>query len=286
MHISDLFTEAAKDKRAVSHFNVSNLEMLHAVARASQKTAMPIMIGTSEGEAAFIGYKTAVALVRIIADEYGISLVLNADHHKSVEAAERAIDAGYESIHIDLSKLPYEENVAGVTEVVSYARASGRDISVEGELGVLTTDSSKVYEGEIVVRPEDLTSPEQAAEFVERTGINRFAPAVGNFHGISTKTEKHLDIERIAAIRAALPKHVAIVLHGGSGTSNDQFRAAIEAGITNVHVSTELRIAYLTTLIEALKEHPQETAPYKLFSSVVDAVERAAEDRIRLFSHL
>src|SRR3989338_11643600 len=144
-----------------------------------------------------------------------------ADHQKSVEAAKEAIDAGYDSVHIDLSKESYEKNLAGTKEVVEYAKAKNPDISVEGELGFLPTDSSKVFSEEIKINPEDFTKPDQAREFIESTGINRFAPAVGNFHGMSTKMEKKLDFERIKAIREAMPAEVALVLHGGSGTSDD-----------------------------------------------------------------
>jgi len=281
--LKDILLQARKDARGLGHFNISNLEMLTGILEAAKEANAPVMIGTSENEAQFIGYRTAVALVKAAQEEYGIPMFLNADHHKGVEAAKAAIDAGYGSVHIDLSRIPYEENIAGTKEVVEYARTSGRDISIEGELGVLATESSKLYEGEVAVRPEDLTSPEQASEFVERTRVDRFAPAVGNFHGISVKTEKKLDMERISAIRAVLPESVALVLHGGSGTSDDQLQEAIRRGIANVHISTELRVAYTEALRKSLAGHPKETTPYKIFPLVVEAVTVAARARFQLF---
>lgn len=279
-----ILSERYRGHSAIGHFNISNLEMLRAIAMAAQETDMPAMIGTSEGEAKFVGYTTAVAMVRAVAEEYSVDLFLNADHHKSVEAAKHAIDAGYESIHIDLSKLPFEENVVGTRAVVEYAHAKDIHISVEGELGVLATDSSKVYEGEVVVRPEDLTSPEEAAEFVERTGVNRFAPAVGNFHGIAAHTEKKLDFDRIEAIRNIVPEEVAIVLHGGSGTSDDQLREAIKRGVANIHISTELRVAYSDALRKFLVGNPEETTPYKMFPSVSESVKEIVKNRMLLFT--
>ena len=281
--LKDILLQARKDARGLGHFNISNLEMLQGILEAAKEADAPVMIGTSENEAQFIGYRTAVAMARAAAEEHGVPVFLNADHHKSVEAAKAAIDAGYESVHIDLSRIPYEENITGTKEVVDYARASGHDVSVEGELGILATESSKLYEAEIVVRPDDLTSPDQAKDFVKRTGVDRFAPAVGNFHGISVKTEKKLDMERISAIRAVLPESVALVLHGGSGTSDDQLQEAIRRGVANVHISTELRVAYTEALRKSLADNPGETTPYKIFSPAVKAVKNVVGQKLTLF---
>ncbi len=283
MTLTQILLAHTKAHTAVGHFNISNLEMLRAILEAAKETGSPVMIGTSEGEAEYLGRKEMVALVQAYRKDWGVEAVLNADHHKSVEAAKAAIDAGYQSIHIDLSKLPFEENVAGTRAVVEYAHAKDIHISVEGELGVLATDSSKVYEGEIIVRPEDLTSPEQAAEFVERTGVNRFAPAVGNFHGMAAHTKKQLDFERIEAIRKIVPEEVAIVLHGGSGTSDDQLQEAIRRGVANIHISTELRVAYSGALRKFLADNPEETTPYKMFPSVIQAVRTVVLERVQLF---
>lgn len=281
--LAEILTKARTNNQAIGHFNISNLEMLRAVAMAAKEAGMPVMIGTSEGEAAFIGYRTAVGMVRAVAEEFGVLLFLNADHHKSVEAARRAVDAGYKSVHIDLSKLPYEENIAGTKRIVDYARASGRDVSVEGELGVLATESSKIYESAISIDPASFTTVEQAAEFVEKTGVNRFAPAVGNFHGISKVQEKKLDMDLIARIRSMIPEQVALVLHGGSGTPDADIREAIRAGIANVHVSTELRIAYSDALRKTFADNPEETTPYTLLSPAVESVKAVAVQKILLF---
>src|SRR3989338_921979 len=284
MTLTQILFVHTKEHRAVGHFNISNLEMLRAILEAAKEMGSLVMIGTSEGEAEYLGRKQIVALIEAYCEDWGVEAILNADHHKSVEAAKAAIDAGYQSIHIDLSKLPFEENIAGMHAVVEYAHAKDIHISVDGELGVLATDSSKVYEGEIVVRPEDLTGPEQAAEFVERTGVNRFAPAVGNFHGMATHTKKQLDFDRIEATRKILPEEVAIVLHGGSGTSDDQLQEAIKRGVANIHISTELRVAYSSALRKFLADNPEETTPYKMFPSVIHAVRTVVLERVQLFT--
>jgi fructose-bisphosphate aldolase, class II len=284
MTIHELLFEAYKNKKAIGHFNIATLEMLHGIIEAAKVQNVGVLIGTSENEADFIGRKQTVALIQAVREETGLPIFLNADHHKSVEAAKRAIDAGYDSVHIDLSKEPYEKNLAGTKEVVQYARTSGRDISVEGELGYLPTDSSKTFDEAVEINPDDFTKSEQAKEFIEQTGINRFAPAVGNFHGMSTKTEKHLDFARIAEIRATMPQELAMVLHGGSGTSVDQVSQAIKTGMNNVHISTELRVAYTSSLRKALADMSDETTPYKLLPPVIEAVKAIVIEKLTLFN--
>ncbi len=282
--LQEILTQARHEHKAIGHFNISTLEMLRAIAEAAKEAGgVPALIGTSENEAQFLGYRHAVALIQSFREEYKLPFFLNADHHKSVESAKKAIDAGYDSVHIDLSKLPYEENLTGTKEVVEYARASKREISVEGELGYLPTDSSKVFDEAVEINPEDFTKPKQAQEFIKKTGIDRFAPAVGNFHGMSTKMEKKLDFERIRLIRDAMPEEVAFVLHGGSGTSHEQIRQAVQLGMNNVHISTELRVAYTEALRKSLADHPDETTPYKLLPDVVDAVKKVVFQKLVLF---
>jgi fructose-bisphosphate aldolase, class II len=284
MNLREYLQQARKEERAVGHFNVSTLEMIRGIlAGAKEAGVFAVMIGTSEGEAAFIGRLQAVALIKAFREEYGIPVFLNADHHKSVEAAKEAVDAGYDSIHIDLSKLPYAENRNGTKEVVLYAKERNPNISVEGELGYLPTDSSKLYKENVVIDPESLTKPEEAAAFVLETGIDRFAAAVGNVHGIAAN-EPQLDFSRVQNIRSALPEHIAFVLHGGSGIPNVQIRQAITCGINNVHVSTELRLAYTRALRESLAARPEETTPYKLMPLSVNAVKQIVIEKLALFS--
>ena len=279
--LNEILERATTEHWAVGHFNISNLEQMRVIVRMGKELGSPVMIGTSEGERSHIGLLEAVALRDAFRKEFGIPIFLNADHSKSVQTAKAAIDAGYDSIHIDLSACPFEENVRGTTEIVAYARAKDRSTSVEGELGYLGGES-KIEKEKIEIKPEDLTKPDEARAFVHRTGVDRFASSVGNSHGISID-EPAIDIDRIRAIRHMLPASVSMVLHGGSGIPSEQIRAAIEAGIANIHVNTDIRVAFVGGLREAIAEHPNETTPYKLFPEAEEAMAKVIEERIRLF---
>lgn len=281
-NLNSYLRKATSEHWAIPHFNVCNLEQLRGVALAAAELKAPVMIGTSEGERGLWTPEGAVALVAALEEKYCVPLFLNADHTHSVALAKVAIDAGYPSVHIDLSKLDFAENVKGVAEVVRYARKHGKNISVEGELGMLATDSSTVIKGKVKVDPASFTSPEQALEFCHKTGVDRLAPAVGNYHGMSA-TKKKLDFELIAELRAKLRKNVALVLHGGSGSGEAAFTGAIASGIANVHISTELRVAYTKALRTSLKKNPDEVIPYKLTEPAMEAVKERAKEFIKLF---
>lgn len=288
MTLEEILLRAAKEGWATGHFNVSTLEQMRVICRVSKELKSPAIIGTSEGEREHIGPLEAVALRDALRNEFAIPVFLNADHSKSVESAKAALDAGYDSVHIDLSALPFDENIQGTSKVVEHARqrgiggrGRGTMISVEGELGYLRGES-KVQQEKISVKPEDYTDPEEAAEFAAETGVDRLAIAVGNIHGISLD-EPALDIERIRQIRKAVPESVALVLHAGSGIPGDQIRAAIEAGIANIHINTDIRVAFTEGLREHLQEHPEETTPYKLFPEAEEAMAKVIEEKLKLF---
>ena len=281
MTIKEILNKALHEKWALPHFNISDAVTLAGILEAAKELKSPILIGTSEGERRFIGSKQAVAMVREYREEYGLPIFLNADHHKSVSAAQEAINAGYDSAHIDLSVANLEENINGTKEIAAYAKSKNPNISVEGEVGYLVTESSKVYKEVIEIPPESLTKPEEAERFVKETGVDRFAPAVGNLHGIAANVKK-LDIERIKNIRAAIGA-VTMVLHGGSGTPDDQVRAAIEAGINNVHINTEIRVAYALAIRTFLANNPEETTPYKILAPAIEAVREKSIEKIKLF---
>ena len=282
MNLKEYLNKATREHWATGHFNASELDQMRAIVEACKEVGAPAIIGTSEGEAKHLGYKEAVALRDVFRAEYGIPIFLNADHHKSVDSAKIAIDAGYDSVHIDLSALPFEENTRGTKEIVEYSKIlKNVGISVEGELGYLRGDS-KIQNEKIEVRPEDYTNPKKAQEFVEKTGVGRLAIAVGSIHGISLD-EPALDIKRISAIRQVVPKEIALVLHAGSGIPDDQIKAAIEAGITNVHINTDIRIAYAKELRETLIEKPGEAAMYKLDEDAEEDMKNVVKEKLKLF---
>lgn len=279
--LSEILHQALAEKWSTAHFNISTLEQMRGICQAALNLRSPVLIGTSEGERKHIGLFQAVSLRDAFRKEFGIPIFLNADHSKSVEAAKAAIEAGYDSIHIDLSALSYEENVAGTAEVARYAKSKNAGISVEGELGLLKGES-KIQKEVIEVKPEELTTPAEAADFVKKTGIDRFAPAVGNIHGIAAN-EKIIYPDLIRSIRGAIPDNVGLTLHGGSGISDSQIRAAIEAGINNVHINTEIRVATVESLRKALSENPEETTPYKLLIPTIEATRLKVEEKLKLF---
>lgn len=288
--LRDALKESEEKKRAIGHFNVSDLATLYGILAAAQalstpRKKMPLLIGTSEGEREFLGLQEIVALIKTLRKKYKWPLYLNADHTHSLEKAKEAIDAGYDEVLFDGSKLPFEENIRVTKEVVAYARTSGRDIIVEGELGYIGSSSEvldKIPEG-AEIQEKDLTTPVEAARFVRETGVDMFAPAVGNFHGIVKGAQKTtLNPERIKAIKEAV--QIPLVLHGGSSTPDEDFIKAIHAGIRVVHISTELRVAWRKGVEEFLVAHPNEVAPYKLTQSSREEVRKIVEQRLKLFS--
>ncbi len=283
--LREVIADAELKHIAVGHFNISNLEALWAIFRAAKSLNLPVIVGLSEGERDFVGVKQAVALVKSIREEYNYPIFINADHTYTVERVKEAIDAGFDAVIFDGAKLSFEENIAKAKECVDYARTSGRDVLVEAEVGYIGTSSKVMDEIPEGVGPENLTTPEQAERFVRETGVDLFAPAVGNMHGmIRGHASPKLDIERIAKLRAA--SGVPLVLHGGSGTSDEDFREAIKAGISLVHINTEIRVAFVKTLAEYLTAHPDEVAPYKIMKEPTEAMQKVIEARLRLFSGL
>lgn len=279
MTLNDWLSRARQEGVAIGHFNVSNLEGMAAIVLAAAKLGAPVIIGLSEGEREFFGLRQAVALVRAWREITGLPIFLNADHTKTFEKIKEAVDAGFDSVHFDGSELPYDQNVRETKRAVEYAKSKNPDISVEGELGYLR-GASRVQET-VEIQPQDMTDPQQAAEFVRETGIDRLAPVFGNIHGIVTKQKEKLDLGRLAEIRKKT--EAFLVLHGASGLSDDDIRAAIREGIVKVHINTELRVAYRRALDEALRAMPSETTPYKYLASARQAMQRVVEEKIQLF---
>lgn len=280
---------AESDRRgvAVGHFNVSELTALKAIVAAAIALDVPVLIGVSEGERDFIGVREIAALVRAIRDEHRHPVFLNADHTRSLTRAEEAARAGFDQIIFDASSLSFESNVTETRRAVEAVRSIDPSIVVEGEIGYIGA-SSEV----LAAAPKGvgiLTTPAEAKEFVDGTGIDVLAPAVGNMHGllesmVRGQAQKRLDIGRIKAIKEATG--IFLTLHGGSGTNDADFAAAIKAGMTIVHVNTELRLAWRRGIETALARHPQEVAPYKLLPVAVDAVREVVSARLRLFNFL
>lgn len=281
MTLKEILKKASAEGWSTGHFNASELDQVKAVIEVCVEIGSPAIVGTSEGERKHLGLAEAVALRDAFRKEYKIPVFLNADHSKSVETAKAAADAGYDSIHIDLSEKSFEENLAGSRAVAEYVKMKGGDVSLEGELGYLKGES-RIQDEKIAVDRKDYTKPEQAKEFVEKTGVDRLAIVVGNIHGISLD-EPNLDIERIKEIRAAVPKDIILVLHAGSGIPADQIKDAIGAGIANIHINTDIRIAYVEGLREGLEKDPEGVAMYKLDKGAIEAMKEVVKEKLKLF---
>lgn len=283
--LRQILEDADRRRVAVGHFNVSDLVALKAIIAAARTLNVPVMAGVSEGERQFIGVRQVAAVVKSVRDEYDCPIFLNADHTHGLARAEEAARAGFDEVIFDGSTLPFDENVRQTRQAVEALKSINPGILVEGEVGYIGTSSEildKVPEGAGV-----LTTPGEARQFVEATKIDVLAPAVGNMHGllksmVSGEVQKRLDIPRIAAIKQAA--EVFMTLHGGSGTHDDDFKSAIKAGMTIVHVNTEIRLAWRRGIEAALAQHPGEVAPYKILPGAVEAIKRVVQARLELFN--
>ena len=282
--LREVLEEAGRRRVAVGHFNFSELVVLKAAAEAAGELGVPIVMGVSESEREFLGVRQAAALVQSIREEKGRELFLNADHTHSIEKAEEAARAGFDMIVFDASEKRLEENIAETRRAAEAVKSIRPSILVEGEVGYVGS-GSEIHEK----RPDNirLTEPDEAREFVAGTKVDLLSPSVGTTHGmlrsmIRGTERKRLDIQRIAAIKkiAGIP----LTLHGGSGTDNQDFREAIEAGIAMIHINTELRVAWRRGLEEALRRDAESVAPYKVLPDVVREVKAVVVERLRLFS--
>ena len=283
MSLREAIKSAAAEGRALGHFNVSDSVALRAVAEAAGELQVPVLIGVSEGEQEFLGVRQIAALVRSLR-EAGLPVFLNADHTHSLEKIREAVEAGFDAVLLDGGKLSLEENIAKTREVVEYVRSVSPETIVEGELGYIGSSSAVLAElpPGAALRPEELTSAEQAEEFVRTTGVDLLSPAVGNIHGmLRDAPNPALDIPRIKAIRdrAGVP----LVLHGGSGISDADISAAVRSGMAIVHINTELRRAWRTGLERGLAAAPEEVAPYKIYPDALRAMKEVVSAKLRLF---
>jgi fructose-bisphosphate aldolase, class II len=272
-----------RERFAVGAFNVDNQETLVAIARAAQAKSSPVLVEVSQGEVDAIGLANLRDLVDNYRAELGVEMYVNLDHSPSVEAAKAGIDAGFEFIHIDLSQAKRDatddEIIEATREVVAYARTTGALVESEphyfgGSSNVHTEDID--YEE---VR-KTFSTPEGARAFVDATGIDTFAAAVGNLHG-RYPVPKLLDLELLQRIRDAIGGYIS--LHGGSGTPGHFFTSAAEIGVSKINLNSDMRYAYRTTLERQLRDHPDEYAVVRLMGPVIRAVQDVVEEHIDLY---
>lgn len=283
MRARHLYQRARRQHFAVGAFNIDNQETLIAVAKAAAQLQSPVLVEVSDGEVKAIGLENIRDMVDNYKDEYGIEMYINLDHSPNVEDCKRAIDAGYEFIHIDISQANHdattEEIIEKTKEVVEYAKFTGA--LVESEPHYFGGSSNVHKEGiDFEEIKKTFSTPEGTKAFVEATGIDTFAAAIGNLHG-KYPVPKELDLELLQKIRDSTD--CAISLHGGSGTPLHFFEAAAKIGVSKININSDMRFVFRKTLEKVLADHPDEYAVVKLMPEVYGAVQEVVEEKIKAF---
>jgi fructose-bisphosphate aldolase class II len=279
VHIKDIVSKAHRQGYAVGAFNTFNLEVTLGIAQAAVKTSSPVIIQVSEGSIKYAGLKPITHIVQTIAKNASgrVPVALHLDHGKDFLTICECINAGFSSVHIDASELPYDENVSLTKKVVAYAKKYG--VWVQGELGVMLGKEGDAG----VVLPDDpneyLTNAVAASEYVSATKVNTLAVSVGTMHGIY-KGKEYINQQRLRDIhrKTKLP----LVLHGGSGIGAMPLRAAVKNGIRIVNIDTELRIAFTDTLRKTLRVKKTVYDPRKLLLPSITAVAEVVEEKMKI----
>lgn len=274
VNAKEIMMGAAKEGWAVGAFNVTDLLQFEAVIDAAIEKKAPVIVQTSVKPSQFLGTNTMVAIYRTLAQSAPVPVCLHLDHCTDIDYCKKCSDAGYTNIMIDASKHSFEENIRQTKEVVDYAHSVG-NISVEGELGTVggVEDQIKVAEDEA-----QLANPEQSIEFVERTGVDIFAPAIGTAHGVYKVKNPKIDFERMATIHKMLNGSgikTPLVVHGGTGLPDDYIVKLLQAGGAKFNVSTELKHTLIDSKYDYITAHRDEYEPGKLDIFVRDATRKA-----------
>lgn len=271
-----MLIKATKGKYAVGAFNVTDFCQMEGVIEAAVNKKAPLIIQTSVEPSKFYGAKMMAAAFRALAESAPIPICLHLDHCPEVDYCKKCADAGYTNIMIDASKLSFEENIRQTKEVVDYCHKVG-DISVEAELGIVnrTEDAVKVVENEDL-----LANPQQSVEFVEKTGVDLFAPAIGTAHGVYATKDPKVDFDRLGKIFQLINgkgMRVPVIVHGGTGLPPQTVARLIELGGSKFNVSTELKYTLIDTTFDYINEHRKEYNPGKINTAVKNAIRVAVE---------
>jgi len=294
----ELMVAARKGGYAIGAFNVQNLESVKAIVEAAVEECSPAILQITPSVVKYAGMGYITSLVKTAGKEVQVPLAMHLDHGEDYETAIKCVDAGFTSVMIDGSFLSFEENIAVTKRVVNYAHAKG--VSVEAELGKL----AGVEERSVEEKDAILTDPNNAVEFVEKTGIDTLAVAIGTSHGAyKFKSAAKLDLERLKLINEKVG--IPLVLHGASsvpswicekatkygaildgakGVAEDQLQQAIKLGIAKINIDTDLRLAFTATVREVLTNSPKEFDPRKILGPAKDAMKEVAKGKMRLFA--
>jgi fructose-bisphosphate aldolase class II len=283
MRARHLYQRTRRQNFAVGAFNIDNQETLIAVCHAAQKLNSPVLVEVSDGEVKAMGLENIRDMVHNYCEEFGIEMYINLDHSPTVDDCKRAIDVGFEFIHIDISQANHdattEEIIEKTKEVVDYAKFTGALVESEPHY---FGGSSNVHKEEIDYEAikKTFSTPEATKAFVEATGIDTFAAAIGNLHG-KYSVPKELDLELLQQIRDSIDCQIS--LHGGSGTPLHYFEEAAKIGVSKININSDMRFAFRETLEKVLRENPDEYAVVKLMPEVYGAVQKVVEEKIQAF---
>lgn len=277
MNMKDLLTVAQKNHFAVPAFNIGSDQLLKAVMKTVKELKSPVILEMSPDEFNFVGYAQIQAMLYEAAHT-DVPVCIHLDHGDSYETVVRAIQAGMTSVMIDASKLPYEENVAITKKVVETAHIA--NVSVESELGTIGTTGNSIEGGtEGVI----YTVPEEAKQFIEDTGIDTFACAIGTAHGIYPKDMKpklRIDILKDITDQVSVP----LVLHGGSSNKDEEIAEAVKNGICKINISSDIKVAFYEQARKTLNETPGYREPLEIYPAAMEACGKVCADKIRLFN--
>ena len=271
----ELLDHANKNGYAVGAFNINNMEIVQAIIEAAEETNSPVILQASQGGIKYAGIEYITALGKVAAEKAKVPVALHLDHGTDFEQVMLCIRYGFTSVMIDGSKHPLRENIELTKKVVDVAHAVG--VSVEAELGKIggTEDDITVDELEAT-----FTDPDEAKIFVEETGVDSLAIAVGTAHGVY-KGEPKLDFDRIRKIKELVG--IPLVLHGSSGVPADSIKKAIEAGINKINIDTDLRIAFTKAMKDFLRENPDNIDPRKILTPARKAMKEVIKEKMILF---
>lgn len=269
-----MLLDAQAGRYAVPAFNIHNMETLQVVADTAKEMRSPLIIAVTPSTIAYARDEYVVAMAKVASDDTTTPLAIHLDHFEDISKIKQAIDAGFKSSMIDASKLPFEENIAKTKEVVAYAHHY--DATVEAELGKLVGQ-----EDDLVINDADgaYTNPDDAVKFVEATGIDSLAVAIGTAHGLYKGTP-HLDFDRLTAIREKVS--IPLVLHGASDVPDELVKKAISLGICKVNVATDLKIPFSNAVKEYFKENPDANDPRKYMTPGKEAMKAIVKHKIEV----
>lgn len=284
-NLREIINENLKNGTAVGHFNFSTFDVAQAIVNAAKALDLPVILGLSEGERDFVGFREAVAWVKAVRENEYSKVFLNADHTYSFDRVKEAVEAGFDMVIYDDAGGELEKNIEEAKKcrefINEFNQTNGTDVLLEAELGYIGKSSKVLTE-----LPDGLTmtSVEDATRFVEQVKPDLLAPAVGNVHGmLKDIPDPDLNEVRVGEISSAVK--IPLVLHGASGNSKDDIQKCIKNGVAVVHVNTEIRVAYKEALIKHAGES-SEVAPYKYMKEVEEDVQKVVEEKLRIFNFI